>query len=418
MAEKTQSRRAIDGHSPPPAATAVANGVETEVLRRYQGAAQRAEQALCCPTEYETAYLEVLPAEIIKKDYGCGDPSRHVGEGETVVDLGSGAGKICYILAQKVGPQGRVIGVDFNDDMLALARRYLDEMAGKLGYRNVRFVKGKIQDLALDLEVAQRWLDSSPVRSVEDVGVFERECDRLRREQPLIADASADVVVSNCVLNLVRPEDKERLFAEIFRVLRRGGRAVISDIVCDEDPTPAILADPELWSGCVAGAFREDRFLAMFEKAGFYGIEVLTRQDEPWQVIDGVEFRSMTVRAFKGKEGPCLERNQALVYRGPWKCVCDDDGHKFYRGRRMAVCDKTFAIMTDPAGPYAADIVGVPPHEDVPLAEARPFDCNRSAARHPRETKGLEYRETLVSGDPAACGPACDCTNGSGEMGS
>ena len=391
--------------------------VELEVLRRYRGAARQAEASLCCPTEYETDCLTLLPPEIIEKDYGCGDPSRYVRRGETVVDLGSGVGKICYILAQKVGAEGRVIGVDFHDEMLALARKYLGSMAEKIGSQNVRFVKGKIQDLALDLETVQRWLDSSPVRSVEDLAAFEHECERLRREEPMIAGASVDVVVSNCVLNLVRPEDKEKLFAEIARVLRRGGRAVISDIVCDEDPTPAILADPELWSGCIAGAFREDRFLARFEEAGLYGIEVLSRSENPWRVIDGIEFRSMTVRAFKGKEGPCVERNQAVVYKGPWKCVCDDDGHKFYRGRRMAVCDKTFTIMTDSAGPYAVDIVGVPPHEGVPLAEAHPFDCGRSTVRHPRETKGFDYDETTISDDPASCGPACDCTNGSDETG-
>jgi len=136
---------------------AIADGsIEKEVLRRYGQGARQAERGLCCPTEYDRPTLELLPREIIEKDYGCGDPSRYARSGDTVVDLGSGAGKICYILAQKVGAEGRVIGVDFNDNMLALARRYLDEMARKLGHGNVRFVKGKIQDLALDLEAAQQ----------------------------------------------------------------------------------------------------------------------------------------------------------------------------------------------------------------------------------------------------------------------
>ncbi len=260
-------------------------GVEDEVLRRYRGAAREAEGALCCPTQYDSKFLKVLPQEIIEKDYGCGDPSRHVREGETVVDLGSGAGKICYILSQKVGPEGNVIGVDLNDEMLALARKYLDHMENALGYRNVRFVKGKIQDLGLDLDLVQKWLDAHPIQTVEDHSAFEEECGRLRKEHPLIPDSSVDVVVSNCVLNLVRPQDKIELFSEIHRVFKRGGRAVISDIVCDEDPTPSILEDPELWSGCISGAFREDRFLKMFEQAGFYGIEMLVRQEEPWQYL-------------------------------------------------------------------------------------------------------------------------------------
>ncbi len=390
--------------------------VEGEVLRRYKAGARQAEKGLCCPTEFDRASLDILPAEIVEKDYGCGDPSTYVRAGETVVDLGSGAGKICYILAHKVGSQGRVIGVDFNDDMLALSRKYLDEMAGKLGYRNVRFVKGKIQDLVLDLDKAQHWLSRRPVATVEDLYDFQAECDRLGREEPLIADTSVDVVVSNCVLNLTRPEDKGKLFTEMHRVLRKGGRAVISDIVCDEDPTPEIKADPALWSGCIAGAMREDEFLEMFERAGFYGIELLVRQAEPWQVIDGIEFRSVTVQAFKGKEGPCIERNQAVIYTGPWKCVCDDDGHTLQRGRRMAVCGKTFGIMTDANGPYAGQIVPVPPREDVPPQEEEPFDCSRSSTRHPRETKGLEYHPTVTPKDGPCCGTDCSDTGGGGGV--
>ena len=390
-------------------AVAAGGNVEGEVLRRYNAGAKQAEKGLCCPIEYDRASLDILPQEIIEKDYGCGDPSKYVRAGETVVDLGSGAGKICYILAHKVGSQGRVIGVDFNDDMLSLSRKYLDEMAGKFGYRNVCFVKGKVQDLALDLDKAQGWLDERPIAAVEDLYEFHAECDRLRRENPLIADASVDVVVSNCVLNLTRPQDKGKLFTEMHRVLRKGGRAVISDIVCDEDPTPEIKADPDLWSGCIAGAMREDEFLEMFERAEFYGIEVLVRQDAPWEVIDGIEFRSVTVQAFKGKEGPCIERNQGVIYMGPWKCVCDDDGHKLQRGQRAAVCDKTFGIMTDPTGPYAAQIVPVPPRQEVPVDKGSPFDCNRSDTRHPRETKGMEYRGTKKSDKGPCSGPSCCC---------
>jgi arsenite methyltransferase len=381
--------------------------IENEVIRRYANGAQQVEPELCCPTQYDSRYLDMLPQEIIEKDYGCGDPSIYVSEGETVVDLGSGAGKLCYIMSQKVGARGQVIGVDFNDAMLTLARKYRGEMAEKLGYANTRFVKAKIQDLALDLGLVEERLQSQPIKTIEQFSDFEAECERLRCEQPLIPDSSVDVVVSNCVLNLVRQQDKEKLFSEIFRVLKRGGRAVISDIVCDEDPTESILSNPELWSGCISGAFREDLFLEMFEKAGFYGVEILSRQSEPWQVIEGIEFRSLTVRAFKGKEGPCLERSQAVIYKGPWKSVRDDDGHMFHRGQRMAVCDKTYSIMTNPSSPYAKDIIAMPPMVIVPLEEAPPFNCKGPSIRHPRETKGMEYNETRL-----ADGSACDCGPG------
>ena len=381
--------------------------IESAVLSRYQEGARQQQPSLCCPTEYEGNYTQNLPEEIIAKDYGCGDPTRYVNEGETVVDLGSGAGKNCYILAQKVGESGKIIGVDFNDEMLDLARKYQGEMADKLGYRNTEFVKGKIQDLKLPLDGLETWLQGNPVTSVDKIAEYEAECDRLRQQQPLIAENSVDVVISNCVLNLVRPQDKQQLFGEIFRVLKRGGRAVISDIVCDEDPTPKIMNDPDMWSGCIAGAFKEALFLKMFEDAGFYGVEILKREETPWQVIDGVEFRSMTVRAYKGKEGVCLERKQSVVYKGPWKQVVDDDGHVFCRGERMAVCDKTYNIMTSCCSPYSNDVIGIEPYENIPLAEAAEFDCKTKAVRHARETKGSEYNLTETSSDD--CCTSVDC---------
>ncbi len=381
--------------------------VEQAVRERYEAGARQPQASLCCPTDgYEQRYLEILPPEIIEKDYGCGDPTRHVHAGETVVDLGSGAGKNCYILAQKVGETGKVIGVDVNDEMLDLSRKYLVPMREKLGCENVAFVKGKIQDLALNLDLVQRWLKQHPITSVEQITAFEAECDRLRQSHPLIETDSVDVVISNCVLNLVRPQDKRQLFQEIFRVLKRGGRAVISDIVCDESPTDKILDDPELWSGCIAGAFREPEFLEMFEQAGFYGIEILARQSEPWQAIDGVEFRSLTVQAFKGKEGECLERNQAVIYRGPWKSVQDDDGHTLYRGERMAVCDKTFQIYTHPKGAYHAEMIALEPYEVIPRESATAFPCAGDSIRDPRQTKGSNYQMT-TEGDDRSNSQSC-----------
>ena len=379
--------------------------IEQAVRDRYAEGARAVQPLLCCPTDgYDGRYLAMLPDEIIDKDYGCGDPTRYVQEGDIVVDLGSGAGKNCYIMAQKVGASGQVIGVDINDAMLDLSRSYLDEMAQKMGYHNTKFVRGKIQDLALDLDRLNAWIAGNPVNSIQDLTALEQECDRIRREMPLIPSDNVDVVVSNCVLNLVKPQDKAQLFNEIFRVLKRGGRAVISDIVCDEVPTPAMMNDPELWSGCISGAFLETEFLERFEQAGFHGIEILARQEEPWQTIDGIEFRSLTVRAYKGKQGPCLERNQAVIYKGPWKSVQDDDGHTLLRGERMAVCDKTFKLYTDPNGPYSEQMIAIEPYDAIDLSAAPHFNCAQDSLRHPRITKGLDYNLTTEASDCCAPG--------------
>src|SRR5688572_10985302 len=97
--------------------------IEIAVKERYAAGAHAAEAALCCPVDYDPTYLQVIPQEVIDRDYGCGDPSRYVRPGETVLDLGSGTGKICFIAAQVVGQFGRIIGVDMTDEMLAVARR-------------------------------------------------------------------------------------------------------------------------------------------------------------------------------------------------------------------------------------------------------------------------------------------------------
>jgi len=213
---------------PPSAPTPLAaTHLEAGIRRRYSEGARRVEPALCCPTNaYDPQMLAKLPTEVVEKDYGCGDPSIHAREGDVVVDLGSGSGKVCYLLSQRVGATGRVIGLDVNDDMLALARKYQDEMAARLGWGNVEFRKARIQDMALDLEQAETWLARQPAASLSALAEFERYCEALRLSKPLLADGSVDLIVSNCVLNLVRPEEKQRLFLEMHRVLARGGRAV------------------------------------------------------------------------------------------------------------------------------------------------------------------------------------------------
>jgi len=290
--------------------------------------------------------------------------------------------------------------------MLELARRYQNAVGERLGYYNVEFRRGRIQDLKTNLELLDCYLQDNPVRSVADLAKLEEYQNKIRHTQPLIADESIDVIVSNCVLNLVRPEDKKALFAELYRVLKRGGRVAISDIVSDE-PVPEHLAkDPDLWSACISGAFLEEDFLKGFEDAGFYGIHIEDFQSKPYQVVGGIEFRSITLTAYKGKEGPCIERNQAVIYRGPWRQVVDDDNHVLPRGVRIAVCDKTFEIYS--RAPYQDQFILVPPLEEIPPAQAAVFDCSREQRRHPGETKGAGYKVTGATANVCcAAAPTC-----------
>ncbi|MDI1310993.1 methyltransferase domain-containing protein, partial [Prosthecobacter sp.] len=338
---------------------------ESATRERYAAAAKAPEAALCCPVNYDPQYLKAIPAEVIEKDYGCGDPSKHLHPGETVLDLGSGTGKICFIASQVVGPTGRVIGVDMTDDMLEVARRNAPIVAEKIGHANVEFRKGRIQDLALDLEALDQELKRQPIADAASYVAADDLAADLRVKRPLVATESVDVVVSNCVLNLVETRMKRQLFDEIFRVLKRGGRAVISDIVSDEVVPESMQRDPILWSGCISGAYTEEGFLEAFAEAGFYGIEIVKRDDVPWQTVEGYEFRSVTIQAWKGKQGPCFERHQAVIYKGPFLKVLDDDGHALERGKRYAVCDKTFQLYQQP--PYRDHFALIEPRVQVPL---------------------------------------------------
>ena len=389
-----------DAHRPPGS-----GAQEGAVQDRYATAALAQSPALCCPVDYDPRYLEIIPDEVIERDYGCGDPSRYLRPGETVLDLGSGTGKICFIASQVVGDTGRVIGVDMTPEMLEVARRNAPLVAERVGYANVEFRRGRIQDLSLDLDLLDQRLGDRPVSTAADYLELERTMSDLRLLEPLVADESVDVVVSNCVLNLVETDRKRDLFREIYRVLRNGGRAVISDIVSDEPVPEELQMDSELWSGCVSGALTEEGFLAAFEEVGLYGLQVLERQAEPWQTVNGIEFRSVTVEAFKGKEGPCWERGQAVVYRGPFKEVLDDDDHRMERGRRYAVCDKTFRIYGQ--APYRDYFDLIEPNEGIPIERAEPFDCSRTTYRHPKETKGLDY-DVTTEPKGACCEPG-DC---------
>lgn len=368
--------------------------VEEAVRARYSAAAQAKVPALCCPVEYDRQYLRVIPPEILERDYGCGDPSRHLRPGETVLDLGSGAGKICFIAAQVVGAAGRVIGVDMNDEMLALARKHQRPVAEAIGYHNIEFRKGRIQDLGLDLERLDAELRARPIRSADAFLQAESLARELRSSHPLVADQCVDVVISNCVLNLVDPSAKAQLFAEVYRVLRVGGRAVISDIVSDEDVPAALQNDPELWSGCISGALTEENFLREFVAAGFYGVRILEFGQTPWRTVQGIEFRSMTVEAFKGQPGDCFECQQAVIYKGPFREVLDDDQHRFERGRRHAVCDKTFQLLQK--SPYREQFEFIEPRIPIPPSAAQPFNCDGMRRRHPKETKGQEYQATTA----------------------
>jgi arsenite methyltransferase len=216
------------------------NDVREMVRERYAAAAQAETPGCSCgPTTvfggglYDAVETDEVPAAAVNASLGCGVPTAvaDLHEGETVLDLGSGAGADVLISARRVGPTGRAIGVDMTDEMLSLARAN----AREAGVENVDFLKGYLEDLPL-------------------------------------ADGSVDVVISNCVINLAA--DKRVVLAEAARVLKPGGRFAVSDVIADADMDDATREDMQQWTGCVAGALTEDEFRAALTDAGLTAVEI------------------------------------------------------------------------------------------------------------------------------------------------
>jgi arsenite methyltransferase len=191
-----------------------------------------------CASLYDDAARQDAPDAAVSASLGCGVPTAvaDLRNGETVLDLGSGAGADVLISARRVAPTGKAIGLDMTDEMLELARAN----AAEAGVENVEFVKGYLEDMPL-------------------------------------GDTSVDVVISNCVINL--SGDKPKVLREAARVLRPGGRFAVSDVIADPDMDEATKADMAAWTGCVAGALTEAEFRSALETAGFEEIEIrLTHQ--------------------------------------------------------------------------------------------------------------------------------------------
>ncbi len=284
-----------------------------EVVKDYYAdAATTPRPALCSPEVYGKGSVAHIPKEVLEISYGCGSPVRlaAVKSGETVLDLGSGGGIDCFVAAKEVGAEGSVIGVDMTGEMLGKARGAAPKVAESLGYANVEFREGFLEDIPAP-------------------------------------DASVDLVLSNCVINLAA--DKGQVMAEVMRVLRDRGRFCISDVVSEEVVPEHMKVDEDLWGECISGALREDDFMDTSRRAGAYGLEVLSRS--LYRVAGGIRFYSIVLRGYKFIKGAeCLYKGQFAIYNGPFSKISDDDGHDFPAGVMVEICTDTLEKLQSP--PY------------------------------------------------------------------
>jgi len=298
-----------------------------EYYGRVLGGTKDLKAGACCsPNDLSPTLrnmLSEIDPEIVERFYGCDSPIPPAIEGLVALDLGCGAGRDVYLCSKLVGPAGRVIGIDMTDEQLGVALRHVDSQTRRLGFDrpNVEFLQGYMEELdALGIE-----------------------------------DASVDVVISNCVINL--SPRKDRVFSEIFRVLKPGGELYFADVFADRRMPSNLLEDPVLLGECLAGAMYFEDFRRLLFQNGVPDFRVVKRtpiriRDEAIRTSIGlVNFASLTIRAFKlgNLEDRCEDYGQSALYRGTIEdsphSFAFDVHHLFQTGKPMLVCGNTAAML-------------------------------------------------------------------------
>ncbi len=313
-----------------------------ELVQDYYGKQLQSSDDLktsaCCDISMMPQWLKPLLAkihpEVQSRYYGCGLVCPPLLEGCRVLDLGCGAGRDVYALAQLVGPTGEVVGVDMTEEQLAVAERHRQYHADLFGYSNVRFLKGYIEKL-----------------------------DELALEA-----SSFDVIVSNCVINL--SPDKDAVLASVQRLLKPGGEFYFSDVYADRRVPESVHNDPVLYGECLGGALYWNDFLALARRNGFADPRLV--EDRPLEITDAalrertgnILFFSATYRLFKlaELEGDCEDYGQAVIYKGTvpghaHRFVLDKH-HDIETGRAFAVCGNTWRMLAQTRFGAHFDYVG------------------------------------------------------------
>lgn len=337
---------------------AASSDSRTMVKEFYGAATVKTKENILNPVRYPESAVAHIPEQYRFRGYGCGSPvlDGRLQPGEHVLDLGCGTGVECFIAALLVGPEGRVIGVDMLEPMLDRAVQGAAGVAQNLGYHNLAFKQGYLEELPM------------PASSV-------------------------DVVLSNCVINL--SGHKRQTFTEIFRVLKPGGRLVISDVVCETEPDPAIKNDPVLQGECLAGALTQRDLFGLLEESGFVAARVLKRF--PYRLVQGHQFFSLTYEARR----PAAQETRQVMYRGPFAAVVTVRGELLPVGQTRQIALPEF--MADFSELFILDKDGVVTNQE----QSPNACCTCEAALDWGATTGREESVGFEQ-SPAAVYPASE----------
>jgi len=306
-----------------------------DVQNFYSKAALTAQESLCCPTQYDSGELSHIPKEVLEISYGCGSPVGKAGlqEGQTVLDLGSGGGIDCFIAAKCVGKTGRVYGIDMTEEMLNVARQNADQVVKNLGYNNIEFKQGFLENIPIE-------------------------------------DMSVDLVTSNCVINL--STKKGDVFKEIHRILKNEGRFLIADIISEAEVPQEMRNNKELWGECISGALTLQEFLNFARDNQFNGLHI--QKDYLWKEVAGIKFYSYTIEGskFSSRENPCDSNSVFATYAGPFDTVVFQ-GTKFQLGVTVEIDRNTAAMMSSHS--YSGQFIITDPEIEKPTESNSETSC-------------------------------------------
>jgi arsenite methyltransferase len=315
--------------------------IKEAVIQRYSAAAKAKEESLCCPTGYDFNELQgFIPQEVLAISYGCGTPAGldTVQVGETVLDIGSGGGIDCFEALRRVGASGKVIGIDMTEEMLSIARSHAPRVAQNLGVPAscIEFKKGEAEALPLP-------------------------------------DQSVDLVISNCVINL--SPDKQKVFSEIYRVLKPGGRFTISDILCDSPLPQYLKRDTEKWGACLTGALDSSEYFNHIQNTGFYGLSL--NKSYPWRSVDGYHFLSLTLTAHKLPQVQDPHKIAYAMLTGPFSRAIDEQHNLHLRGVSKKINASTLQLLQSKVyRPYfTVSETPLPPKTDCLQILPEPIGC-------------------------------------------
>ncbi len=321
----------------------------SSVKEFYGSAAKQANQDIVNPFGPERQSTGFIPENSRNRSYGCGSPVQDakLQSGETIIDLGSGSGVECFLAAEKVGSKGKVFGIDMTDDMLYLANSSKESVVQKLTFDNVEFKKGYLEEIPLP-------------------------------------DEAANVVISNCVINL--SPDKRKTYLEIFRVLKPGGRMIISDVVTDIMPEISIKNSAKYRGECLGGAMRQNDLISMIEDCGFTSPFFLKRY--PYRTIEENEFFSLTYEARKPIPTGIFDTVARVLYRGPHQAIITKSGTILTPG-----VIKT--VSTEEAASLSEQVFQINDKGTVTNIEQTPCNCTTSPTPLPLQPQTLKHKTDL-----------------------